>query len=110
MKTEVFLFEKKKGGNELQHDFGAGTGDAFKVINGGNNNRRKRSTLNENMVLKSIFRAKRQAESNSELETVEQREQSMLERIKRQFNHIVDVAQEMLKKIQQIGQGDIDAE
>lgn len=111
-----FLHLPTKGDIEMRKDFSAGTGAAFKAMNGGggggsSDNRRKRSTLDENMVLKSIFRAKRQAESNSELATaVEQKEQSTFQRIKEQFNRIVDVAQEMFKKIQQMGGGDIEAE
>lgn len=95
----------------MGHDFGAGTGDAFKVMNGGGDgsgNRRKRSTLNANTVLKSIFRAKRQAESSGELAAaVEPNEQSTFQRMKQQFNRIMDAVQEIFKKFEQIGQSDI---
>lgn len=75
------------------------------------NNRRKRGTANSDVVLKSIFRAKRQVESDSGLATdIEQKEHSMFQRIKEQFNRIIDVAQDMFKKIQQLGQGEIEAE
>lgn len=113
MKIQSFSIWKLKGDNEFEKDFGAGTGEAFKALNGGgsSNNRRKRSAVNENAVLKSIFRAKRQAESTSQLAAdIEQKEHSMFQRIKEQFNRIIDVAQEMFKKVQQLGVGKIEAE
>lgn len=85
----------------MGNDFGAGTGDAFKVMNGGgSNSRRKRSTVHENAVLKAIFRAKRQTESDTE--TIEPNEKSSFQRIKEQFNHIMDAAQVIIQKIQQM--------
>lgn len=105
---------KTKGDNEFEKDFGAGTGEAFKALNvggGSNSNRRKRRAANTNVVLKSILRSKRQAESASELTVdVEQKEHSMFQRIKEQFNRIIDVAQDMFKKVQQLGTGEIEAE
>ena len=113
MKHEIFLFEiSKKGDYEMEKDVGFGTGEAFKVLNGaGSNNRRKRSTLNVNMALKSIFRAKRQTESSSEPAIAnEENEKSMFQRMKDQLNHVINAAQELVKKIQQMGHGDSEAE
>lgn len=101
-----------KGDIEYEKDFGAGTGEAFKALNvgGSSNNRRKRRAANADVVLKSIFRAKRQAESAGGLAVdVEHKEHSMFQRMKEQFNRIIDVAQEMFKKVQQLGTGEIEA-
>lgn len=91
----------------MEKDFGAGTGEAFKSMNGGSSNgRRKRSIMNEDIVLKSIFRTKRQAE---EAAAAEAKEKSIFQRIKEQFNHIMDIAQEIFQKIQKMGQSNTEA-
>lgn len=91
----------------MEKGFGAGTGEAYKSMNGGSSNdRRKRSIMNEDIVLKSIFRTKRQAEV---AEGAEAKEKSIFQRIKEQFNHIMDIAQEMFQKIQKMGQSNTEA-
>lgn len=105
-----------KGEAEFEHDFSAGTGEAFKVLNGGggsgSNGRRKRSTSNENAVLQAIFRAKRQIESNNEpaidIEAMESNEKSMFQRIKEQFNRVVDAAQGMYQKLRKMARSNND--
>lgn len=112
--NEYEIFSIEQGDNEMGNDFGAGTGDAFKAMNiggsDGSNSRRKRSTMRESAVLKSIFRSKRQTEWNDEAPTaVVPKEPSVFQHIKEQFDRIMDVAQEMFHKIQQIGRSNNEA-
>lgn len=108
------FFPFEKGDTEFEKDITFGTGEALKVLNGGgnSNNRRKRSVVGENVVLRSILRAKRQAESDVELtgSEIEQKEHSMLHRMKEKLHHFIEVAEELLKKAQQMVMGETEAQ
>lgn len=94
-----------KGNAEMQHNTGAGVGEAFKSMNKGEGegegSRRKRSPSSffqpENLIktesLKSVFRGKRQA--------AEENPDTMFEQIKRTFSGIIDTTKEMFQKVKE---------
>lgn len=116
-----------KGEAEMQHNMGAGTGDAFKSMNGAGNskesngNRRKRNTLSffrsqvliKSPSLKSVFREKRQAEMTTpEMPTLQmpagtvgENVETVFERIKQTFSRIIDTTKDMFQRVRNAMQG-----
>lgn len=90
----------------MQHNTGAGVGEAFKSMNKGEgesegSSRRKRSPssfsrqelLIKSESLKSVFRGKRQAAAENP--------DTMFEQIKRTFSGIIDTTKEMFQKVRE---------